>query len=248
MAKIPKTRKFAISTYLTEEHLKNVLEKNRSIIYRWAYAYHDKDVNEYGSPKEPHTHVWIEFTQPYAVSKPRNMFKGFTDSKGKEINTMIEFQKKTDAHCIQYFIHKGYENKFQYDKSIIQSNNVDVDYLLSLNLDTSDSNDNSYTILSTLVEKGFHYTNLMELAKLYGKDFIYHYKTFHTLAEEIRVQQYREQNQKYLTAIDVETGERIVYGERLDDQQQLEYEEYFNAHMGKVIKPKEINNEDSVRN
>lgn len=220
MAKIPKTRKFAISTYLSEQQLKNVLEKNRSIIYRWAYAYHDKDVKEDGSPKEPHTHVWIEFTQPYAVSKPRNLFKGFTDSKGKEINTMIEFQKKTDAHVIQYFIHKGYDNKTQYDKSIIQSNNVDVDYLLSLNLETSDSNDNSYTILSTLVEKGFHYSNLMELAKEFGKDFIYHWRSYKELAVSI-IDQQRMESMQILRTNKI-TGEVEVVAEQIRTSSQID--------------------------
>lgn len=216
MAKIPKTRKFAISTYVSEEQLKNILEKNRSIIYRWAYAYHDKDVKENGLPKEPHTHVWIEFIQPYAISKPRNLFKGFVDSKGLEINTMIEFQKKTDAHCIQYFIHKGYENKTQYDKSIIKSNNVDVDYLLSLNLEVSDSKDNSFTILSALVEKGFHHSNLMELANLYGKDFIYHWRSYKELGTSI-IDQRRVEAMK-LYRINKDTGEMECIGQEIQSE------------------------------
>ena len=187
-----KTRKFFIRSYLTEEQLQNILEKNRSIIYRWAYALHDKDT-EGDKPKVAHTHIYLEFTNTYKISKPRNMFKGLIDDKGKEINTHIEFVDKTTAHCIQYLIHKGYADKFQYSPNIIKSNNLDLDYLLSVDLSkASKREDNSFNILESLLENGYNSAQLIELSKLYGKDFIYHYRTFKELYFDIKHCQHAE--------------------------------------------------------
>lgn len=188
-----KTRKFFIRSYLTEEQLQNILEKNRSIIYRWAYALHDKDV-ENDKPKVSHTHIYIEFINTYKISKPRNMFKGLIDDKGKEINTHVEFVDKTTAHCIQYLIHKGYADKFQYSPDIIKAENLDIEYLLSVDLSkASKREDNSYNILECLLENGYNSAQLIELSKLYGKDFIYHYRTFKELYFDINNLKWSEQ-------------------------------------------------------
>lgn len=188
-----KTRKFFIRSYLTEEQLKNILEKNRSIIYRWAYALHDRDT-ENDKPKVAHTHIYLEFINTYKISKPRNMFKGLIDDKGKEINTHIEFVDKTTAHCIQYLIHKGYADKFQYSADIIKAENLDLEYLLSIDLSkASKREDNSFNILESLLENGYNSVRLIELSKLYGKDFIYHYRTFKELYFDIKHCEWSEQ-------------------------------------------------------
>lgn len=213
-----KTRKFFIRSYLNEQQLQNVLEKNRSIIYRWAYAHHDKDM-EADKPKVAHTHIYIEFTQPYKISRPRNMFKGLIDEKGKEINTHIEFVDKTTAHCIQYLIHKGYNDKYQYTADIIKSDNLDIDYLLSVDLSkASKREDNSFDILERLLTNGYNSVQLVELAKLYGKDFIYHYRTFKELYFDIKHCEFGERkaiNDNYIVDNNGELVASVITDEKV---------------------------------
>lgn len=222
MSTITKTRKYFIRSYLTEEQLKNIIEKNLSIIYRWAYAYHDKDKHDDGTNKEKHVHLFIEFTQPYAISKPRNLLKNLIDEKGKEMNHFIEPCKKTTAHCIQYLIHKGHDQKYQYNTDIIQSYNIDIDYMLSLDLSKTDG-DNTFDIVSQLVEKGFTHTNLLNLASTYGKDFVYHYTAYEKLAKQI----ISSRTEEALTFCYPNADGEIITSQPLGDTQSKKLDKYF---------------------
>ena len=52
------TRRFNIRTYIKPDIVDRFLKTAPWVQY-WAYCYHDKDVYEDGSSKEPHTHILL---------------------------------------------------------------------------------------------------------------------------------------------------------------------------------------------
>lgn len=175
-------RAFWIRTYLKEDQLKALLEKNLSIIYRYAYAYHDKDVSKRDESKlaEPHFHLLIRFTDKYSISKVRKLFSGFVDEKGLEINSNIQFREKTDAHCIQYLVHKNDSEKYQYSADCITAFNYDVDEELAKQL-SDDVRCETSLIFATLFEQGWSSQTLKRLIAEYGRDFVHHYQNYKKL-------------------------------------------------------------------
>lgn len=190
-------RAFWIRTYLKEDQLKALLEKNLSIIYRYAYAYHDKDVSKRDESKlaEPHFHLLIRFTDKYSIAKVRKMFSGFTDEKGLEINSNIQFREKTDTHCIQYLVHKNDAEKYQYSADCITAFNYDVDEELAKQLG-DDVRCETSLIFATLFEQGWTSDTLKRLIAEYGRDFVHHYHNYKRLYEDIKSLEYYEQQFK----------------------------------------------------
>lgn len=160
-------------TYLSEKQLINLIE-SKSAIRRFAYIYHDKDIytaddtddeKKIGTLKEPHYHFIFCLRYPYKEFSLRNWFKGFYDDKGESINTRIE--KNTSPHqYYRYFYHLDNPDKFQYPLNSAKSD--DSSYF---KIDNELADDSAFSALEMMLE-GF---TVYEIAKIYGKDFIYHY-------------------------------------------------------------------------
>lgn len=88
-------RKFSCITYLTELQLQVRLLMHDNQIRAYAYAYHDKDVKEDGTPKEPHIHLLIVTHCTCTLSAIRRWFDGFVQN-GKDVTTTA--QKMTDEY------------------------------------------------------------------------------------------------------------------------------------------------------
>lgn len=162
-------RQFSLITYLPEFELKLCIQAHIEQIRSWAYAYHDKDTKEDGSPKEPHFHLILVTHNGHSVSAIRRWFKGHLDDKGQEITT-------TAQPCLDVFEMYDYlthstpdakaDGKYQYDKSIVQSN--DFKYF-----ELAKGYDEDNILIAT--EELLKGANPRDLGKRYGRDFILHF-------------------------------------------------------------------------
>lgn len=98
-------------SYASEEEIKEFCKKYGS---KWEYIYHDKDIKEDGSPKEPHYHINITLKEWKSRKKICELIES-------EYNTFgIEMTDKEKAH--RYLTHEDNPEKYQYDKELIKSN------------------------------------------------------------------------------------------------------------------------------
>lgn len=84
----------------------------------WSYVgiLHDKDVNLDGEIKKAHYHFIIEFDNPKLFSTVCNKL-GFTFKKDKDGKGLPPYGEpcKRFKDCAKYLIHKGKDDKYQYD-------------------------------------------------------------------------------------------------------------------------------------
>lgn len=95
-----------------EEDIEKVLEIIKNEM-EWAIAYHDKDINENGEQKPPHTHLQIYGNLQKTLSAWSKYLK-------VEPN-MIEIIKDK-KQAILYLTHRNRKEKYQYPIEIIKSN------------------------------------------------------------------------------------------------------------------------------
>lgn len=102
---------WGLITYGNEEQIKRLCNEQAA---NWAYALHDKDVNEDGKPKEAHWHVMLTFEQ----AKSFNVVCKMTKSYIPDQNTMAEPVKDLQG-ALRYLTHKDDQGKYQYDEMIV---------------------------------------------------------------------------------------------------------------------------------
>lgn len=173
-----RSRKFSCITYLSEIQLKVCLTKHISQIRCYAYAFHDKDIKEDGSLKEPHFHLIIITYNTCTLSAIRRWFSGYVDKNG-DITTTA--QKCSDVFKMyDYLTHNTPEcvalNKYRYDKSIVITN--DVRYFQA----SSESEYDNILLASEMLLKG---EKVQDVAKIFGRDFIIHYNTIKSYVNDV---------------------------------------------------------------
>ena len=173
-------RKFSCITYLSELQLKVGLMAHSNQIRVYAYAVHDKDVDEEGKLKQSHIHLILVTHCTCSLSAIRRWFAGFLDN-GKEITTTA--QAVTDVYQVyDYLTHKHNPEKYQYDSSIIHCN--DFGYFRA---DERSSYDN-LTLASEMLLTG---SSVRELGRTFGRDFILHYNSIKSYVNDVlRFQKY----------------------------------------------------------
>lgn len=176
--KITRSRKFSCITYLNDVQLKKCLLEHINQIRVFAYAYHDKDTKEDGTLKEPHTHLLIVTYNTCTLSAVRRWFSGYI-SNGKEITTTA--QKCNDIYSsYDYLTHNTLESiaegKYQYDKSIVVSN--DYDYFKACESSEYDN----LTLACEMLLKG---ASVRDCAKKFGRDFIIHYSAIRLYLNDV---------------------------------------------------------------
>lgn len=159
-------RKFSCVTYLSEIQLHECLQRAGDMIRGFAYCYHDKDVNDDGTLKEPHTHLLLWLYQPRSVNSLRGWFdRGFRDEKGEKVNTLLRPCRDIKA-AAGYLIHLNDPDKYQYPpESVVYS-----DPELFINSDIQQE-DKSLLALEDLLNG----VSPLEVARRYGRDFLYHW-------------------------------------------------------------------------
>lgn len=173
-------RKFSLITYLHEVQLRRVLVEHSNQIRAYAYAYHDKDVNEDGTLKEPHTHLIIVTYNACTLSAVRRWFSGFV-LDGKDVTTTA--QKCTDEYeMYEYLIHNTVPakaaGKYQYDAKIRQSNNHGY-----FKADEVSSWDNIQLACEMLLQG----VSVHDCGKKFGRDFILHYRQIKDYLCDVRL-------------------------------------------------------------
>lgn len=190
-------RKFSCITYLTEIQIKLRLLEHSNQIRVYAYAYHDKDVREDGTFKEPHFHLIIVTYTTCTVSAIRRWFSGVKDSNGNEITTTV--QNCTDVfEMYDYLIHDTVQarnaGKYKYDSSIRVTN--DKGYFKADEVSHWDN----IVLASEMLLKG---ESIQDIGRRFGRDFIFHYgaiekyvfrileqRKYHESLEEIHQREY----------------------------------------------------------
>lgn len=157
---------FRIITYAREEEFQNLLKYGT----KWEYIFHDKDVKEDGTPKEPHWHINIILREWKTIKGVCNLIEGSQNSLA------IPMNDKREAH--EYLTHKNDPDKFQYSENLIKSSEKKLWEEIE---STADENERFIEILEsqtmTLREKA------IRLGKDYMKNF-YKYENFISLMKE----------------------------------------------------------------
>lgn len=188
MSKSPRVQgaNYSCITYLSPEQFHEVLSRKDSQIKHFAYILHDKDVYPDGSPKEPHYHLIVCLNFKINESTFRNWWKGYFDSDGKAINTLVEITRSVNV-SYRYLTHADDPDKFQYADSAI----VSTDHAWFLD----EVNDNADQVWGW-VEMVLNGTPLRDVARIGGRDFIYHYNAVRVLVNDIRDEEERALGKK----------------------------------------------------
>ena len=177
-----RARKFSCITYLSETQLQVCLLAHAEQIRCYAYAYHDKDVREDGTPKEPHIHLIIVTYNACTVSAIRRWFKGYIDKNG-DITTTAQICNDV-FEMYDYLTHSTKEareqGKYQYDKSIVKCNKnaIKTKYFQA----SAESEYDNITLATEMLLSG---EKLRNLGKVFGRDFILHYNAIKSYCNDV---------------------------------------------------------------
>ncbi len=186
-----RTRNWSLVTYLTVEQLCQRLCSIENVRY-YAFIVHDKDKNEDGTDKPKHIHLAVVLNSARTIAQlaPR-----FTDIASDAGNCFGQPTRSNRA-IIEYFTHKNEPSKFQYNEEDIISNNLD--YFKEYEADE----DNTYMILQDMLNG----KSLLDIAKIYGRAFIYHYRDFKTFCDDVKQQ---EEQDNYKQTIERKMAQNV---------------------------------------
>lgn len=190
------SRNFSCVSYLSVEQIHDVFSRKANQIAHYAYITHDKDVNSDGQPKETHTHIIVCLVNNVNLTTFENWFKGYTDIVGKPVNTFVETVKSVTS-MYEYLTHKNDPEKYQYKDTDIVA--TDHSYFTDNQRSESDP-------VFMWVEMLLNGTSLREVAKIGGRDFIYHYSAVRVLLNDIREEEERamqDVNQSFYRGDDI---------------------------------------------
>lgn len=162
-----KLRKFGLVTYLDIETVKKTLHKNIDKIARYAYISHNNESEQ----TDNHIHILLYTYHANTYNAIKNWFPKSQNTFAKPI--------LDDCKAVDYLTHINEPDKVQYNPDKIVAFNFELDNLVY--------DDNGYTILEDLLNN----VPLRTIAKRYGKDFIYHYRAYRDLADDILFEESR---------------------------------------------------------
>lgn len=171
-------RKFAIVTYLDPSLIDKALQAHAEQIREFAYMVHDQDRNEDGTPQIQHTHLLLWLNVPYLESSIKNWFRG-NDITGNPANTLTQICRDHVSYY-RYLTHADNPEKHQYDPHDIVCTNP-----AAFEDGDQPTEDTSWMALSDILDG----VPLREVARRYGRDFIYHYGHIDQLIKAIRAEE-----------------------------------------------------------
>lgn len=198
-------RNFFCVSYLTEEQINEVLQRKQSQVKQFAYILHDKDVESDGTPKAPHYHIIVALYNSVNLSTFKNWWKGHFDEKGMEVNTLVQLAGSVPV-CWAYLTHKDDPDKYQYNPVHIVAS--DHSYFED---DTKCEADRVWEFVEMILDG----TPLREVAKLGGRDFIYHYSAIRAMVDDIRREEQEAKDREHYRMVRevrtaFENGEDVV--------------------------------------
>lgn len=144
----------------------------------YAYIRHDLDLKDDGVTfKEPHYHVIVCLRNARTFSSMSKCSQGLQNIFVEPCNNL--------ASSFAYLTHKNDPDKFPYRPELIESNNLSWFYSLTPDFNESDI---SLTIIDDIISK----KPVRELVRLYGRDFIIHYKQYFAIASLVSEEDSRE--------------------------------------------------------
>lgn len=100
--------------HLTADSIKAAIGEHCNCIDKWLYILHDKDVNDDGTPKYKHYHVYLHFNAPQKVEYIAKWF-----GVGEPFVSRI---KGRFADAVEYAQHRNAPEKHQYSDSEVTAN------------------------------------------------------------------------------------------------------------------------------
>lgn len=184
----PKERSCAelsLTTYLPQEKILAVLNDKLADgqLYQAITIFHDRDVNEDGTLKAPHSHVYVRLARSRMPSQIRNWFRGL-DEKGQLVNTFSEPIKSSVYDLRLYFLHRNAPEKYQYNESDL--------FEIGDPLTVNEGIDETYAIFMDLADG----VAIPDLIRKYGRDFVYHYTHWRKLMEDYNFSIQQKENEK----------------------------------------------------
>lgn len=190
---------FDIVTYLPLFYVKNLLKLQSTCCLRYILIEHNKVEDLYDKERDylKKEHIHIVFMgharrRASAICKLFNTTEVMRISDHNQLVGSVKYLTHDTAKCIK-------EGKVKYETSKLISD--DFDYFDKLYYQQNVC-DNSLDIIDR-INLGIPYR---ELVAMFGRDFVYHYKTYEMLALEIWKQ---TNNFKDYYLVDCETGEKI---------------------------------------
>lgn len=154
---------FRLISYASEMEIQELLK----YCSKWEYIWHDKDLKDDGTPKEPHWHINVVLKQWKTVTGVCKLIKS-------EANTLaIPMIDKVEAH--EYLTHKNNPEKYQYDSSLIKHSGKQ---LVNEGEDKEQINEEW---LTTLINA----RTLREKAIKLGKDYIRYRKQYEEFIDDL---------------------------------------------------------------
>lgn len=175
-----KARAFSIITYCSKQQVAEIIGAHNSSIRAYAYIYHDKDETV------PHFHVVIRTFDAWTIMQIEKWWKGYVDTKGEEINTLV--QRANDLYALhEYITHSDAESKamgkFQYSPNEIVSNG-----LFDL-VPKKDAVDDTYEMLTHMLNGA----STKWMVRRYGRAFVYHYSQFLAVKEAMEKDEWMDE-------------------------------------------------------
>lgn len=149
----------SLISYATEEEIWGLLQHAK----HWCYAFHDKDVKEDGTPKEPHWHIVCTFAREKSCAWARKQIASATGQ-----NTLAQPIQHDLADTVEYLWHQNDSDKFQYSRDIVKWDDVTY-WAHRLGESESTPNPNDEFMDDLLAVNGF---SVELMARRYGRDFI----------------------------------------------------------------------------
>lgn len=185
-----KTREYSIVTYSDKAEIVADLVEVLSPEH-YAYIYHDQD------NKKEHWHILVTFESPRYLGVIQKTVDDFGGGMVEPVRNLYS------AYHYLYHDTKDAKDKFQYNPSLIVS---DCDWWTSLKSKSSDDGDSTYQCLEDMLSQKY---STRQLAKKYGRDFIFHYDNYKSMASRIAY----EENLDFCTLEDA--AHRIEFLESL---------------------------------
>lgn len=171
-------RSYALVCY-NRNFIESFISDNSIKSYYWIL--HDKDKLDNGDLKPVHYHVVVTFNYAIIPKKFESICDAYIFLESEDTNYFYEPVNSLSA-VLLYLTHRNDPDKFQYSFSLIYTNNLT--YLSSVySYDTTKEND-AYNIVMALID-GVPYE---ELLKLYGRDFVFHYRQYLLMADLIEAE------------------------------------------------------------
>lgn len=166
---VKRYRAFSVVSYLDEVTFVQLLHRHIQGVRSYCYMLHDRETEH-----DVHLHCLLYTYHAHSFSALR---KWFEHTSGQ--NTFVQ-AIKDDTQAYYYLDHSEHDEKVQYDmNNLVKYNYKGCEYY--------NSGDESFNILEQVLDE----VSLREIAFRYGKDFIFKYRAYKELAEDIKFQESR---------------------------------------------------------